>query len=159
MDKYYAVIDTNVIVSAVLKMGSDSISNPVLSFEALTAPAKIINLVQRNKIVPIVSTEIIAEYRDVLSRSKFKFPATVVTQFINIILEHAAFVSPVRQDVKLPDPKDAIFYEITMSARTDSDAYLVTGNLKDFPIKPFIVTPHQMLEIINSDGGSCYVNE
>ena len=30
------------------------------------------------------------------------------------------------------------------------DAYLVTGNIKHFPTKPFIVTPRQMLDIILS---------
>ena len=28
------------------------------------------------------------------------------------------------------------------------DAYLVNGNLKHFPEKPFVVTPRQMLEFI-----------
>ncbi len=28
------------------------------------------------------------------------------------------------------------------------DAYLVTGNLKHFPVKSFVVTPKEMLDII-----------
>ena len=35
-----------------------------------------------------------------------------------------------------------------MEERKTDDAYLVTGNLKHFPEKPFVVTPRQMLEII-----------
>ena len=31
----------------------------------------------------------------------------------------------------------------------DDNAYLVTGNIKHFPKKPFIVTPVEMLAIIN----------
>lgn len=31
------------------------------------------------------------------------------------------------------------------------DAYLITGNIKHFPIKPFVVTPKEMLEIINNN--------
>lgn len=35
-----------------------------------------------------------------------------------------------------------------MEERKDKDAYLVTGNIKHFPNKPFIVSPRQMLDII-----------
>jgi len=31
----------------------------------------------------------------------------------------------------------------------EEDAYLVTGNIKHFPIKPFIVTANQMLAILD----------
>ncbi len=30
------------------------------------------------------------------------------------------------------------------------DAYLITGNIKHFPVKHFMVTPTQMIEIIQS---------
>ena len=32
----------------------------------------------------------------------------------------------------------------------NDDAYLVTGNQKHYPIKDFIVTPSEMMEIINT---------
>lgn len=36
-----------------------------------------------------------------------------------------------------------------MEGRKEHDnAYLVTGNIKHFPIKPYIVTPKEMLDII-----------
>ncbi|MBR2884252.1 MAG: hypothetical protein IKB93_05600 [Clostridia bacterium] len=47
------------------------------------------------------------------------------------------------------DPDDAVFYEIVMEARKDVDAYLVTGNIKHFPEKKYVVTPKEMIEIIN----------
>ena len=34
-----------------------------------------------------------------------------------------------------------------MEERKEEEAYLVTGNIKHFPDKPFIVTPRQMLDI------------
>ena len=49
----------------------------------------------------------------------------------------------------MPDPDDAVFYEIVMEARKNVDAYLVTGNLKHFPEEAFVVTPAEMVEIIN----------
>ena len=42
-------------------------------------------------------------------------------------------------------PKDVVFYEVTLSKE---DAYLVTGNIKHFPQKPFVVTPAEMIAII-----------
>lgn len=53
----------------------------------------------------------------------------------------------------MPDPKDRVFYEVVMGERQREDAYLVTGNIKHFPEKPFVVTPRQMLNIIISDLG------
>lgn len=35
-----------------------------------------------------------------------------------------------------------------MEERKEEEAYLVTGNIKHFSDKPFIVTPRQMLDII-----------
>ena len=54
-------------------------------------------------------------------------------------------------DEELPDPNDKIFYCVLMTAREDVDAYLVTGNLKHFPKKIFIVTPRELLDILESD--------
>ncbi len=50
-----------------------------------------------------------------------------------------------------PDPKDRVFYEVVMEGRKSEDAYLVTGNIRHFPEKPFVVTPRQMLDIILND--------
>ena len=55
------------------------------------------------------------------------------------------------QDIDLPDPKDLVFYEVVMEERKEHDAFLVTGNNKHFPEKPFIVTPRQLLDIVLGD--------
>lgn len=54
-------------------------------------------------------------------------------------------------DEYMPDPDDAVFYEVVMEARKETDAYLVTGNLKHFPEKVFVVTPKEMIDIINKE--------
>ena len=41
--------------------------------------------------------------------------------------------------------------EIVMEERKEEDAYLVTGNIKHFPERPYVVTPRQMLNIILED--------
>ena len=45
----------------------------------------------------------------------------------------------------MPDEKDRPFYEVSLSM---DDSFLVTGNLKHFPVTPKVVTPSQMIEII-----------
>lgn len=48
----------------------------------------------------------------------------------------------------IPDPKDVVFYEVALSKE---DAYLVTGNKKHFPNKPIVVTPAEMVEILQKE--------
>ena len=47
---------------------------------------------------------------------------------------------------------DLIFYEVTMGKR-DEDAYLATGKQKHYPIRDFMVTPAEMMEIIEKGKG------
>ena len=47
------------------------------------------------------------------------------------------------------DMDDLVFYEVAME-KHDDDAFLVTGNLKHYPVKDFIVTPAEMLRILFS---------
>ena len=132
--KYYAVIDTNVLVSAMLKWKS--------------IPGKILELTFNGLIVPLVNDEILKEYREVLSRPKFKLTREIVDNLINGIMENSVFVNEQSLDEYLPDPKDRVFYEVVMEERKNEDAYLVTGNIKHFPIRPYIVTPREMLDIM-----------
>ena len=58
----------------------------------------------------------------------------------------------VRQEMlEMERNDDAIFYEGVMEARETTDAYLVTGNIKHFPVKPYVETPKEMLDIINGN--------
>ena len=45
--------------------------------------------------------------------------------------------------------KDLPFYEVVMEKQHEG-AYLVTGNMKHFPSKHFIVTPREFINILNS---------
>lgn len=47
----------------------------------------------------------------------------------------------------LSDVKDLPFYEVVME-KQENNAYLIIGNMKHFPIKPFIVTPKEFLDIL-----------
>ena len=132
--KFYAVIDTNVLVSAAMKPES--------------VPGQVLELVLDGVIIPILNKTIINEYRDVLLRPKFDFPEQLINDVLNEIGDRGVFADSEHIDVMLPDPKDIVFYEVVMEERKEEDAYLVTGNIKHFPEKPFIVTPRQMINII-----------
>ena len=41
-----------------------------------------------------------------------------------------------------------MFYEVVMEGKKSEETYLVTGNLKHFPKRSFIVDPREMLEIM-----------
>lgn len=135
--KYYAVIDTNVLVSAVLKNNS--------------VPGSILELAFDGPIIPILNKEIEKEYREVLSRSKFHLTEDIINAIITTFQNRGIYVDANSIDIELPDPKDVVFYEVVMEERKQEDAYLITGNMKHFPKKAFIVTPRQMLEIILND--------
>ena len=48
----------------------------------------------------------------------------------------------------LVDMDDLIFYEVAMEKR-DEEAYLAMGNQKHYPVRNFIVTPAEMMSILN----------
>jgi putative PIN family toxin of toxin-antitoxin system len=135
--KYYVVIDTNVLVSAMLKWES--------------VPGSIIELAIEGFVVPVLNDIILNEYREVLLHPKFHLTEDIVSDILTSIKENAVFVDEEHIDIELPDEKDRVFYEVVMEERKDEASYLVTGNIKHFPEKPFIVTPREMLDIILKD--------
>lgn len=135
MKTYYAVIDTNVLVSALF--GKDSI------------PGEIIKYVRKDIIIPLIGEDILKEYCDVLFRNKFPFKTDEVEDLINVFKTKGLMLNATKTKEIFNDKDDIIFYEIVMTGREMyGDAYLVTGNWKDFPKKPFVVMPKQMVEII-----------
>lgn len=45
---------------------------------------------------------------------------------------------------------DLIFYEVTME-KLDKGAFLVTGNKKHYPIRNFILTPAEIMDMLEKD--------
>ena len=132
---YYAVIDTNVFISALLSKRSDS------------ATVKVIEAMFEGRIVPLYHDDIIAEYDEVLHRSKFHFKEETIQMALRAVKQFGIEVFPQPTGEILIDMDDLIFYEVAMEKR-DDNAYLVTGNQKHYPIRDFIVTPAEMMEII-----------
>lgn len=99
------------------------------------------------RIVPLYHEEIIAEYNEVLHRSKFHFREETIQLVLKAVKQYEVEVFPQPTGEILVDLDNLVFYEVTMEKR-DDDAYLVTGNQKHYPIRDFIVTPAEMVEII-----------
>ncbi len=136
--KYYAVIDTNVLISALLSKNEDS------------ATIKVLEAVFDGKIIPLYHQNILAEYDEVLHRKKFHLREETIRKVLDAVLQYGAEVFPQSTGAVLIDMDDLIFYEVAMEGRED-DTYLVTGNQKHYPFKNFIVTPAEMLEIMKAD--------
>jgi predicted nucleic acid-binding protein len=99
------------------------------------------------EIVPLYHADILAEYAEVLGRKKFHLQETTIQTVLEAIRQFGVEVFPKPTGEILIDMDDLVFYEVAMEKRED-DAYLVTGNQKHYPIKDFIVTPAEMLEIL-----------
>lgn len=134
---YYAVIDTNVFISALLSKKADS------------ATVKVVDAMLDGKIIPLYHEKILAEYNDVLNRSKFNLKKETIQLIISAVKQYGVEVFPQPTGEILVDMDDLVFYEVAMEKR-DDDTYLVTGNKKHYPIRDFIVTPAEMMEIIDS---------
>lgn len=135
---YYAVIDTNVLVSALLSKHDDA------------ATVQVIERILGGEVIPVYSGTIMSEYREVLKRRRFGFPGELVDYLLSAIEMCGILTAPAPSGAVLPDMKDLPLYEVVMEKR-DDDAYLVTGNTKHFPKEPFIVTAREFLDILNGE--------
>lgn len=136
--RYYAVIDTNVIVASFLSRRSDS------------PTVRVMNAISDGLLIPLYNQEILAEYDEVLHRSKFPFVEERIQRFLKMLRQYGLPVNPSPTGEILPDMDDLVFYEVVMEKREDN-AYLVTGNLRHFPVRDFIVTPAEMMALIERD--------
>ena len=127
------VTEGNVLVSALL---SRNTASPTVA---------LLDHILDRTIVPIYNEEILNEYNEVLHRAKFSF----ATERIEAVL--AAVRSGIAADRtpaewNFPDEEDIVFYEVALSV---DEAYLITGNTRHFPPVSKVVTPAEMLQIIN----------
>lgn len=108
------VIDTNVLISAILK---DRDPEAVIMFVA-----------EHDDFEWVVSPAILAEYCDVLRRPKFRLPEALIADWITM-LERFTVSWPVSLELDFPrDQKDAKFLACALVAGAD---YFITGD-RDF---------------------------
>ena len=131
----FVVIDTNIIVSALLSSKNDS------------ATVQVMEKVFRQEIKPVYSKEIFAEYTNVLNRPKFHFSKELVEYMLSAIKQFGILKEPKETVmVVLPDMKDVPFYRLVLESE---NTYLVTGNIKHFPQESRIMTARQLIDISN----------
>ena len=134
--KIYAVYDINVLISSLLTQHRDS------------ATSQVVDAIASKKIIPLYNQNIFYEYNEVLHRKKFNFPEEKIQKLLSVIRSFGRIVNASPVSEILPDMDDVIFYEVVMEKR-DDNAYLITGNMKHFPKRNYIVMPSQMMEILN----------
>jgi putative PIN family toxin of toxin-antitoxin system len=111
------VVDTNVIVSALLHPGR--------------TPDIALTRILGGEHVVLVDDRVRAEYADVLARKKFaSIDVTRRTQMLAALDARAEAVVVSPSDVPLIDEDDRVFVEVAESGRADG---IVTGNAKHFP--------------------------
>lgn len=131
--RYYAVIDTNVLVSA------------LLSPKEGVATKRIWEYIFNGAIIPLINTEILTEYTLVLHRKQFQFNPEAVETTLEFIKTRGIICEAVPAVLNVIDPADVVFYEVSLSRE---DAYLITGNRKHFPKSGRVVSPAEMVQII-----------
>lgn len=125
------VIDTNVLVSAALTSGGTC--------------DRIVRSAVDGRIRLAWSAPMLAKYKAVLSRPKFKFSPAVISSLLTVF-GPGEQLTP-EGAANLPDPEDEIFLATAMAT---SDKILVTGNRAHFPTQirapVHILTPAEALQ-------------
>ena len=129
------VLDTNVVVSGILKPFSKA--------------ASILRLVADGTIQLAYDLRILLEYRDVLNRPKYNFAKEDVDAFLAQIEEEGFLVSIKPLEVHLPDADDEPFLEVALSGKVEA---IVTGNKRHFPRRKYggvrILSPAEFPELL-----------
>ncbi len=128
------VIDTSVLISAALK--PDGLQRTTFLL-AITKPGRL-----------YLSTPILEEYADVLSRPELSIRRGLRLQLLQLLKNHGHLVVPSRKIEVTSDPDDNIFIECADVARAD---FLITGNRKHFPAfwkNAKIVTPREFVSLV-----------
>jgi uncharacterized protein len=132
-----AVLDTNVVVSGLLKPAG---------LEAL-----ILDLGHAGRFTMVASDALLREYEGVLSRPRLGIASTEVARCIGRIRHRAWHVEPEVQVQATRDPDDNMVLECALAGGA---AYVVTGNTRHFPgefhrIK--IIPPRQFLVLLAAE--------
>ncbi|MCX6383363.1 MAG: putative toxin-antitoxin system toxin component, PIN family [Actinobacteria bacterium] len=127
------VVDTNVIISGLIKSFSES--------------SKIINLILSGKIKLAYDTWILKEYEEVLKRKKFNINSKYIESIIAQIKEEGIYITTIPLKESLSDKDDEPFLEVAFAGKID---VIITGNKKHFP--------HEICKNINVLSPSEFLN-
>ena len=133
-DKPVVALDTNIFVSAFL-----SPEGPA---------AQIVSLIWRGKLQACYNQAMLDEYSEVLSRSRFRFKISQsdIQEVVETIKRDGLFYDVQPSAFLMRDETDRVFYDTAKAAK----ASLVTGNKKHYPDEPFILTPREFLDTLDT---------
>ena len=112
------VLDTNILVSALLKPGS--------------VPDRLLTIIWAGAALVLYDARMTDEYRTVLARAKFRaIERARIDELFARLLAHGEEIAGAREWMAaMRDDDDRIFVEVAVAGRADA---IVTGNLKDYP--------------------------
>jgi len=129
------VFDTNVFVSVLLTPGGTSDR----AFRAAVAIGATF----------LYDARMLAEYRAVLSRPKFRpvIAPPMIEQLVSGLIASGEKIAALAADLRLPDPDDTPFLEVALTGRADA---LITGNARHFHPSHGItvVSPSGLLKLL-----------
>ena len=132
------VIDTNVLVSGLLKPFSPS--------------GEILRWIADGQLRLCYDARILLEYEEVLRREKFGFNADHVAILMDMIREMGLCITGSPLKKSLPDPADEMFVEVAFSPEC---GVLVTGNRQHFPQKACphvkVLSPREFVTYLKRD--------
>lgn len=132
------VLDTNVVVSALLKADGP--------------PALLLGAILRGQVQIAFDARILTEYRDVLLRPKFGFDPTRVSIELEDLAHEGIAVAAPPLDIHLPDHDDLKFLEV--ASALNPPVVLITGNMRHFPSELCgqvrVMAPREWLERLYS---------
>jgi putative PIN family toxin of toxin-antitoxin system len=111
------VLDTNVLISGLLNPNGN--------------PGRVLDLFLANELTLLVDDRILAEYREVLRRPKFRFDPDDVAELLEFIDASSVRVVAPPLGMPQPDKQDQAFLEVGVAGRAEC---LVTGNARDFRV-------------------------
>ena len=133
--KAFAVLDTNVLVSAVISSSG--------------YPYDILRLIQSGNVIPIYDERMLNEYKEVFHYDKLKISEETFQQTFTLILKSGLLIQDVETTkAQLLDQSDIPFFEVKESSE-EFDSVLVTGNLRHYPEQRDIITPKEFILLLD----------
>jgi putative PIN family toxin of toxin-antitoxin system len=129
------VVDTNVLVSGLRSRGG--------------SPARVLRLVYSGALVPLFDARVLAEYREVLARPKFRDRITPddAAELVLVVEALGERIDAPPVPLVMRDPTDLPFLEVALAGEADA---LVTGNRRDYPdaCGVRVLSPAELLEAL-----------
>ena len=124
------VLDTNILVSALLTPGGK--------------PASVVEFASGAVLTPCFDVRVLQEYHEVLGRGGFAFSRDEVARLMRDLRRSGLpFLTP-PSTFPLPDETDRPLLDVALAA----DAWLITGNLRHFPGVSKAMDPAEFLALL-----------